>query len=119
MVDAECPCTGKNLSKLLQPAIFTVLAAGPLHGYLVVEKVSELELCRGKKPDPTGVYRTLRQMEERGYLLSTWDTTSSGPARKRYRVTRAGRRCLDTWVDTLISYRQAIDQLLERFRKTA
>ncbi len=109
----DCPCAGRNLDKLVQPAILTVLACEDVHGYVLVQRLAEMPMFRGQKPDATGVYRFLRQMEERALVTSTWDTSEAGPAKRLYRLTEAGRGCLVRWVDTLAAYHEAIGALLD------
>ena len=109
----DCPCAGRNLDKLVQPAILTVLASEDLHGYVLVQRLAEMPMFGGQKPDATGVYRFLRQMEERALVTSSWDTSEAGPAKRLYQLTDAGRACLVRWADTLATYRDAIGELLE------
>ena len=113
----ECPCQGTTLAKLLQPAILTVLAEGELHGYRIVERLADMPVLSGCRPDPTGVYRVLRIMEERGLLTASWDASSKGPAKRLYRLTNDGRKCLARWVKTLVQYGRAIDDLLQRAQR--
>jgi poly-beta-hydroxybutyrate-responsive repressor len=101
-----------TLAKLLQPAILTVLAEGELHGYRIVERLADMPVLSGSPPDSTGVYRFLRSMEGRGLLTSSWDTSSRGPAKRLYRLTGDGRKCLARWVKTLTQYCHEIDDLL-------
>jgi poly-beta-hydroxybutyrate-responsive repressor len=108
----ECPCQGTTLAKLLQPAILTVLAEGELHGYRIVERLAQMPVLAGARPDSTGVYRFLRTMEGRGLLTASWDASNRGPAKRLYRLTKDGRKCLTVWVKTLMQYSRAIDDLL-------
>ena len=110
---ADCPCSGKTLARLVQPAIMTVLADAPIHGYLISQRVAELKMFDSAPPDPTGIYRVLKSMELRGLVASTWDLSNSGPARRQYELTDAGRSCLSQWVCTLRSYQAAIHELLK------
>ncbi len=113
MPDFErCPCAGGTLDKLVRPAILSVLAAGPLHGYRLVEKLGSLGVSRGVQPDPTGVYRALRSMQRMRLVAARWDVSGPGPAKHVFRLTPAGKACLRTWVETLTTYRYAIDELL-------
>ena len=112
-----CPCSGGTLDKLLRPAILSLLASGPLHGYRIVEKLAALRLSRGTRPDPTGVYRALGSMQRMRLVAARWDVSGPGPARHIFRLTPAGRACLRTWVGTLTQYRRAIDQLLANVRR--
>ena len=114
-----CPCAGTTLARLIQPAVLTVLAGGARHGYRVVERLAAAPVMAGSRPDPTGVYRVLRSMERRGLVVGAWDFSDSGPARRRYRLTPAGRRCLGRWVATLAEYHRAIRGLLAAARKAS
>ena len=108
----NCPCSGNNLGKMLHPAILTVLAGGPLHGYRLLQSLAELRILRGERPDPAGVYRILRSLEELGFASGEWDLERPGPARRVYRITDEGTLCLETWLDTLRDYRQSLDELI-------
>jgi len=114
---SNSPCAGKTLDKLIQPAILTVLAREALHGYRVVQRIAEMPTLGGCQPDAAGVYRFLRSMEKRGLVVSSWDVSGAGPAKRSYRITEAGRTCLANWVQTLEDYRTAIGGLLARARK--
>lgn len=114
-----CPCSGTTLARLIQPAIMTLLAGGALHGYRVVQRLAATPVMGGSRPDPTGVYRMLRLMEKRGLVVSSWGFSASGPAKRAYRLTSEGRRCLARWIKTLDAYRRAIDGLLSAARRVS
>ena len=114
---ATCPCEGGTLDRLIQPAIFVVLAAGPLHGYRLVERIGELPGFAGHKPDASGVYRFLKAMERKSLVAAAWDISASGPAKKCYRLTPAGKQCLRRWIKTLEIYRRGVSGLLGAARK--
>lgn len=111
----ECACMGKSLNRLTQPAILSVLNARSerLHGYVIVQLLAETPMYGGKKPDATGVYRTLKQMEKDELVASEWDTPDSGPAKKGFVITEKGMSTLRRWVDTLACYQAAIEELRE------
>jgi len=111
-----CPCTGGTLDKLIQPAILAVLAKGPLHGYKLAERIGRMPLFRGQKPDLSGVYRALKAMESQDFVVSSWDLSENGPAKKSYRLTEAGEHCLFRWIETLEQYRRGITGLLKTAR---
>lgn len=113
----DCPCAGRNLDKLVQPAILAVLASEDAHGYIIVQRLTEMPMFHGQKPDATGVYRYLRQMEERELVASKWDTSETGPAKRIYGITEEGRSCLARWMETLSTYHDALGELLEVTRK--
>jgi PadR family transcriptional regulator, regulatory protein PadR len=115
----DCPCCGETLGKLVRPAILTALAAGPLHGYLIAKRIERLRISRGSCPDTTGIYRALHSMQEDDFVSARWDTKSGGPARRLYRLTPRGRKCLKRWVDTLAEHDAAIRQLLATARRAS
>jgi poly-beta-hydroxybutyrate-responsive repressor len=108
----QCACSGKSLGRLVQPAIVALLAEEPLHGYLLVQRLTDMSMFGGQKPDPAGVYRNLRAMEKDGLVVSSWDTGDSGPAKRRFELTRDGRACLAKWTQTLEEYAIALNDLV-------
>ena len=111
----ECAQLGKTLSRLSQPTILTILAASeePLHGYVIVQLAASSPMFGGSKPDPTGIYRTLKTMEEQGLLSSVWDTPKSGPAKRAFTLTKEGKKTLRRWIDSLACYQATIEELRE------
>ena len=109
----ECPCSGKTLARLIQPAVMAVLADEPLHGYVIAQRLTGMTMFRGHGPDATGVYRLLRSMEKKGFVTASWELAASGPAKRRYSLTQGGRACLTRWITTLRTYRDAVSNLLD------
>ncbi len=114
----DCPCTGNNLEKLIQPTILTLLLGEDLHGYSIVQKLQESCMLHGKKPDLSGVYRTLRLMEQRGLVTAVWKVSAQGPAKRRYGITAEGLECLQTWIETLTEYHHSLGLFLTAARDT-
>lgn len=108
----KCPCMGVNLDKLIQPATLMILAKENFHGYILVQKLQETCILQGKKPDPSGVYRCLRLLEQRGLVTAAWDVSDPGPAKKLYKITEAGMECLGNWADTLEKYQRSLGMFL-------
>ena len=100
-------------AQCLQPG----LAKGPMHGYKLAERLAAMPVCGGRKPDLSGIYRALKWMEEHGYVTSAWDAPESGPAKKSFRITPDGKRCLGCWIETLERHRKGITALLNTARK--
>ena len=112
-----CPCGGGTLDKLIQPAVLAVLAEGPLHGYGLAERLGQMPICGGRKPDLAGIYRCLKAMETNGLVIPSWDLSGTGPAKKTFRLTPAGEECLAHWIETLEQYYRGINALLKTARK--
>lgn len=73
-----------------------LLAGGPAHGYAIVGELAQLGITNGSV-DVGQVYRTLRDLEAQGQVVSTWSTARSGPARRDYELTESGYAALDEW----------------------
>jgi len=115
---SECACSGKNLTRQVRPAVLAILAGGEEHGYLIVQHLAELRLFGDNEtPDPSGVYRVLKQMETEGLVTSSWDTDGSGPARRLFALTEAGTACLTHWISTLEEYVAGLQELIGMMRQ--
>ena len=116
---SDCPCLGGTLDKLIQPAILAALSQGPLHGYKLAERMSEMTGCCAGKPDLSGVYRFLKAMEARRLVASSWDTPEKGHARRLFQITAEGEACLVKWSETLEAYHATVKSLLRQVRAAA
>lgn len=111
-----CACTGKNLTRLVRPAILAVLARENLHGYLILERLAERAMFNEQPADPAGIYRVLKSMELEGLVTCAWDMQGSGPARRQYALTDRGRSCLGQWLDTLEEYLASVEDIVNNAR---
>jgi poly-beta-hydroxybutyrate-responsive repressor len=99
------------MTRFLEPTLCLLLHHNPAHGYTLIEK-SEAFGLGGM--DSGVVYRALRDMEQRGWLTSTWDTEhAQGPRRRVYRLTVKGDQVLEDWVRDLRRTRKQIGYLVE------
>ena len=74
--------------------IFKAVAADPLHGYAIAQRLEQVS--RGVVQVPEGsLYPALHRLENRGLLAADWKTTDTGREAKFYRLTRKGRRQLE------------------------
>jgi DNA-binding PadR family transcriptional regulator len=101
--------------QMLEPALLLLLHYGPAHGYTLLEGLGDFGLGH---LDPSGVYRTLRDMEAQGRVVSTWDEEKTqGPPRRVYRITAAGDEMLALWVHDLEESKGRIEHLLDVYRR--
>lgn len=68
--------------------IFGVLEAAPRHGYGISAALVEVGLTPIKGAQ---LYPVLVKLEADGLIAATWEQSESGPARKVYELTDAGR----------------------------
>lgn len=76
------------LKGVLELAVLAVIAQGETYGY---EILSTLESAGLDGVGDASVYGTLRRLEQAGHLSSRLQASDSGPARKYYSITTAGR----------------------------
>ena len=113
---AVCSELGKSLNRLSQPTILCILAAAnqPIHGYIIVQEAAKSPMFGGKKPDATGIYRSLKKLEESGYVTSRWDTPEEGSAKRLFTLTDEGRDCLRRWIDSLACYQLTLGEFRQQ-----
>ena len=101
---------GRNL---LRPTLLFLMHQGPTHGYDLVDR---LRLFGIEDIDPSLIYRALRDMEEEGYIQSTWDEVKTqGPPRRVYTLTSEGDNSLQYHLENLRTTHGRIDQLLQAY----
>lgn len=114
----DCPCSGKNMSNLAAPWILlTLFQQEGIHGYEITRIIRQRIESLGLGMNMTGLYRHLNNLEKRGMLVSEWDTSHKGPARKTYALTGAGRECLWRWMQTLTTQMTLIGELFDHARR--
>lgn len=93
-----------------RPFLLLVLAQRTSgHGYELYEAIAEF----GVQIDLAGVYRDLRTMEQHDLLSSTWAASGSGPDRRVYELTDAGRDAAVTARRELVSIRDQLAVALD------
>ena len=97
--------------RILKPALLLLLHHGPAHGYTLIEHLDGYGL---DDVNPSVVYRALRDMEERGWVASSWDDEETkGPPRRVYSLTALGNEVLMWWTEDLKETRRMIDTILQ------
>ncbi len=103
------PALPKNF---LRPCVLLLLREQPAHGYELLERLAPLGFAT---PDPGGLYRALRKLEEDGLVSSAWEASDSGPHRRMYALTRAGMEELHRRAKALVEAREAMSVFLGRY----
>ncbi len=75
---------------------FLSVATEPMYGYQIAK---QLEAAAGGTPlmKQGTLYPLLRSLERNGLLVSEVEPSVSGPPRRYYRITEAGRQTLESW----------------------
>jgi PadR family transcriptional regulator, regulatory protein PadR len=104
-----------RVERFTEPALLLLLRERPAHGYDLLERLPEL--TGEQRVEMGNLYRLLRALEEEGLVVSEWDETSPGPAKRRYAITAQGRLLLDQWADALRHSRDRTGRFLERYEE--
>ncbi len=97
---------------LFVPYILLAVSLQRAHGYLIEDYLKRLGFI---SVEMSTLYRTLRQLEKDGHLLSVWEAGAAGPARRVYSLTDAGAVWLDRWVATLGVYQTMISRFFDLY----
>lgn len=92
-------CGGRR-GALTEPLILAALQRTEAHGYDLRTAVTEMT-GGATAVDAGGLYRTLRRLEEDGFVTSEWKEAESGPQRRDYCITPEGRELADDWAQHL------------------
>ena len=82
---------GEMLKGHLDMIVLAALAAGPAHGYAVIEEIRRRSSGAFELPEGT-MYPVLHRLEHAGLLAGRWTTAESGRRRRVYALTKRGRR---------------------------
>jgi PadR family transcriptional regulator, regulatory protein PadR len=85
----------KLLQGTLDMMILKSLALDQMHGLGISRRIEQL--TKGTfQVKPGSLFPALHRMEEEGWLVSSWGESENNRRAKYYRLTRAGRRQLDS-----------------------
>ncbi|HLQ34858.1 MAG TPA: PadR family transcriptional regulator [Chloroflexota bacterium] len=94
--------------------ILLILSQGRSYGYEIRQRLQD-EFGYQRAADPGALYRLLRDMEAAGFIESTWDIAETGPARRYYQLTEAGREELRLSADRLRRQATRIERFFELY----
>lgn len=99
----------------LDMIVLAALAAGPAHGYAIIEEIKQRTAGAFDLPEGT-VYPVLHRLEQAGLLAGRWVTAESGRRRRVYAITRRGQRELGEQRAVWERFSEAIGSLFEGSR---
>jgi PadR family transcriptional regulator, regulatory protein PadR len=106
---------GEMLKGHLDMIVLAALAAGPAHGYAVIEEIRRRSGRAFDLPEGT-IYPALHRLEQAGLLASRWVTAESGRRRRVYVLTRRGDRAFAEHRAVWQQFSDAIGGLLKGTR---
>lgn len=105
-----------NRNRHLPAFLLLCLAEGEAHGGALWSQIAAL-LPERFGIDSGAVYRVLRELEERGSVLSRWETGSVGPARRVYRMTENGWDELVAWQKDIVLRKGNLEIFLQKYQR--
>jgi len=95
----------------LQYCVLSLLADEERYGFDLVRGLAELD---GMVTSEGTIYPLLSRLRRDGLVESNWQESPSGPPRRYYRLTNAGRAALDAFRLEWRRFRDAVDHFVER-----
>jgi len=100
------------LQGTLDLLILRTLAAGPMHGWSISERIQQvseevLQVNQGS------LYPALHRLEHRGWIKAEWKTSELGRRARFYRLTASGRKQLELERENWTRLAIAIGRILE------
>lgn len=102
---------GSTIKGHLDMLVLAVLAAGPLHGYAVIEELKKRSDDSFDLPEGT-VYPVLHRLEKEGLLMSAWSEVG-GRRRRTYTLTKTGQLALAEQQGSWRAFADAVGKVLE------
>ena len=95
----------------LQYCVLALLADEERYGFDLVRALAETD---GMVTSEGTIYPLLSRLRRDGLVETTWRESTSGPPRRYYRLTAAGRAALQAFKDEWGRFRDAVDHFVER-----
>ena len=91
--------------------VLGALSEGPLHGYAIVKTIRDNSGGMFNLPE-SQLYPLLHKMQAEEWIKGEWLTSESGPARKAYTLSEAGRTELARRQKDFAKFTSAVGALL-------
>jgi len=114
----QIPCAysmGK-VYRMVEPVLLLILNKKSAHGYELVELANQYALT-DSFIDAAVVYRTLRELEVNGYVISKWEIKEGRPARRTYTITEAGKKLLADWIIIIENQKESLEKFLKEYKE--
>ncbi len=99
------------LKGTLDMLILKVVALGPIHGYAISQRIQQISKDYFQLQEGS-LYPALHRLENRGFLAADWQSTDTGREAKFYKLTKKGRRRLETEMETWERMSEAVALIL-------
>lgn len=100
------------LQGTLDLLILRTLSGSALHGWDIAKRIAVVSKDRLSLKQGS-LYPALHRLEDRGWVEAEWGVSEAGRSAKFYRLTRKGRRELETERAHWVSFATAVQNVLE------
>ena len=94
--------------------MLVLIARGVGYGYALIGRLNALGAAPNEV-DAGALYRTLRDLETLGLVLSQWTSPDLGAPRRDYVLTDAGRASLEDWAVVMHERARLVGEFLSEF----
>jgi PadR family transcriptional regulator, regulatory protein PadR len=109
MVEARPALLAQLRRGTLEYCVLALLHGGERYGFDLVRQLGQVD---GMTTSEGTVYPLLGRLRRDGLVATTWRESPSGPPRRYYQLTPAGRKALDAFAAEWASFRDAVDHFL-------
>lgn len=111
-------CKGKphHMERFMEVCLLLLLYDEIGYGYGLIEQLAHFGFSANDLNVST-LYRTLRKMEDEGFVTSLWEESGQGPKRRVYEITSNGKNELDQWIKVLKVRKSRIESLISLYDK--
>jgi PadR family transcriptional regulator, regulatory protein PadR len=95
----------------LQYCVLALLDEDEHYGFDLVRALADVD---GMVTSEGTIYPLLSRLRRDGLVDSSWQESPTGPPRRYYRLTEAGRAALEGFRQEWSRFRDAVDQFVER-----
>ena len=109
-------CNGKHhkMERFMEVCLLLLLYEETGHGYGLIDRLSYFGFSE-EQLNVSTLYRTLRNMEKEGSVVSVWEEAGQGPKRRVYNITDSGQKELVNWIEVLKGRKAHIEKLINRY----
>jgi PadR family transcriptional regulator PadR len=111
MVEAQNALLAQMRRGTLQYCVLALLASEERYGFDLVRGLADVD---GMVTSEGTIYPLLSRLRRDGLVESTWRESPTGPPRRYYHLTDAGRAALDGFGREWSRFRDAVDHFIER-----
>jgi len=104
MVAVQAPLISQMRRGMLQYCVLALLAEDERYGF---------DLVQGMVTSEGTIYPLLSRLRRDGLVDTSWQESPSGPPRRYYSLTAAGRAALEAFAEEWSRFRDAVDHFIE------